>query len=95
MAKDVQMSIKMEPELRDQFMSIAADHRRPATQIIHELMRFHIADGQTPMRLTAETTRISLHNADVCPPVRLICFNNWTSNIGRCIFRSKPPLIPA
>jgi hypothetical protein len=33
MAKDVQMSIKMEHELRDRFMVIAAVHRCPTAQI--------------------------------------------------------------
>ena len=39
MAKEVQMSIKMEPELRDQFMAVASTRHRPAAQIIRDLMR--------------------------------------------------------
>lgn len=42
MSKDVQMSIKMEPELRDQFMAIAATMHRPAAQIVRDLMRSYI-----------------------------------------------------
>ncbi|TAL54126.1 MAG: addiction module antitoxin [Methylovulum sp.] len=38
------MSIKMEPELRDQFMAVAAAHHRPVAQIIRDLMRLYIAD---------------------------------------------------
>ena len=34
MAKEVQMSIKMEADLRDQFMAVAADRHRPAARII-------------------------------------------------------------
>lgn len=43
MSKDVQMSIKMEPELPDQFMAIAATMHRPAAQIVRDLMRSYIA----------------------------------------------------
>jgi predicted transcriptional regulator len=39
MRKDVQMSIKMEPELHEQFMAAAANRHRPAAQIIRDLMR--------------------------------------------------------
>ncbi|WP_281174772.1 hypothetical protein [Simplicispira psychrophila] len=39
MAKEVQMSIKMESVLRDQFMAAAAQRHRPAAQIIRDLMR--------------------------------------------------------
>ena len=57
MTKEVQMSIKMEPELRDQFMAAAADHHRPAAQIIRDLMRLYIADRETPNALTAAPIR--------------------------------------
>ncbi len=57
MAKEVQMSIKMESELRDQFMVVAANRHRPAAQIIRDLMRLYIADSETPNALTAETIR--------------------------------------
>lgn len=53
--KEVQMSIKMEPKLRDHHGSVAAGHRRPAAQIIRDLMRFYIAGNKTPNALTAET----------------------------------------
>lgn len=43
MSKEVQMSIKMEPELRDQFKAVAIRARRPAAQIVRELMRLYIA----------------------------------------------------
>lgn len=43
MSKEVQMSIKMEPELRDQFKAVAAIVDRPAAQIVRELMRLFIA----------------------------------------------------
>ena len=59
MSKEVQMSIKMEPELRDRFMAVAADRHRPAAQIIRDLMRLYIADSETPNALTAHTIRKS------------------------------------
>lgn len=48
MAKEVQMSIKMEPELHDQFMAVAAAAHRPAAQIVRDLMRSYIARQETP-----------------------------------------------
>lgn len=52
MAKDVQMSIKMEPELRDRFMALAASTHRPAAQIVRDLMRLYIARLETPNAAT-------------------------------------------
>ncbi|MCF7966966.1 addiction module antitoxin [Methylobacter sp. Wu8] len=57
MAKEVQMSIKMEQDLRDRFMAVAAERHRPAAQIIRDLMRLYIADSETPNALTADTIR--------------------------------------
>ena len=65
MAKEVQMSIKMEPELRDQFMAVAADRHRPAAQIIRDLMRLYIANSETANALTADTLRKSDQDEDV------------------------------
>ena len=48
MGKDVQMSIKMEPELRAKFVAAAAGRHRPAAQIIRDLMRLYIADSESP-----------------------------------------------
>lgn len=52
MRKEVQMSIKMEPELRDQFVAVAASVHRPAAQIVRELMRLYIAQQQRPNQTT-------------------------------------------
>ena len=65
MTKEVQMSIKMESALRDQFMAVAANRHRPAAQIIRDLMRLYIADSETPNALTAETIRKSRQGEDV------------------------------
>lgn len=53
--KEVQMSIKMESELRDQFMVAAAAMHRPAAQIVRELMRAYIAHHESP---NAETIAV-------------------------------------
>jgi predicted DNA-binding protein len=65
MTKEVQMSIKMEPELRERFMAVAADRHRPAAQIIRDLMRLYIAESETPNALTAETLRKSRKGEEV------------------------------
>jgi predicted DNA-binding protein len=65
MAKDVQMSIKMEPELRERFLSVAAERHRPAAQIIRELMRLYIVESETPNELTAQTLRKSRKGEEV------------------------------
>ena len=48
MTKEVQMTIKMEVELRDQFMAVANTMHRPAAQIVRELMRAYIARQEVP-----------------------------------------------
>ncbi len=65
MSKEVQMSIKMESELRERFMAVAADRHRPAAQIIRDLMRLYIAGSETPNALTADTIRKARKGADV------------------------------
>jgi len=65
MTKEVQMSIKMEPELRDQFMAAAALRHRPAAQIIRDLMRLYIGDNEAPNLLTAETILKARRDEDV------------------------------
>lgn len=47
MGKDVQMSIKMEPELRAKFVATAAGRHRPAAQVIRDLMRLYIAESES------------------------------------------------
>ncbi len=65
MSKEVQMSIKMESELRDQFMAVAATVHRPAAQIVRDLMRLYITNSETPNALTADTLRKSDQGEDV------------------------------
>jgi predicted DNA-binding protein len=65
MTKEVQMSIKMEAELRERFMAAAAQRHRPAAQIIRDLMRLYIADSEVPNSLTADTLRRARRGEDV------------------------------
>jgi hypothetical protein len=65
MTKEVQMSIKMESQLRDEFMAIAAERHRPAAQIIRDLMRLYIAQSEVPNALTAKTITQSRKGEDV------------------------------
>ena len=46
------MSIKMEPELHDQFMAVAATIHTPAAQVVRQLMRKFIALHETPNTTT-------------------------------------------
>jgi predicted transcriptional regulator len=48
MAKEVQMSIKLEADLRTQFMQVADKVHRPAAQIIREMMRAFITAHEEP-----------------------------------------------
>ncbi|MBY0574994.1 MAG: hypothetical protein K2P67_00115 [Gallionellaceae bacterium] len=52
MTKEVQMSIKMEAELRDEFMAAAASMHRPAAQIVRDLMRGFLARQEIPNATT-------------------------------------------
>ncbi len=54
MPKEVQMSIKMESELRDRFMMAASAMHRPAAQIVRELMRAFISRQELPNTDTIE-----------------------------------------
>ena len=46
------MSIKMEPELHDQFMAAAATTHTPAAQVVRQLMRKFIATHEIPNKIT-------------------------------------------
>ena len=52
MSKNVQMSIKMESELRDQFMAAVAATHTPAAQVVRQLMRKFIAQQEIPNEST-------------------------------------------
>ena len=65
MTKEVQMSIKMESQLRDEFMAVASRRHRPAAQIIRDLMRLYIAQSEVPNGLTAKTITQSRKGEDV------------------------------
>ncbi len=52
MTKTVQMSIKMEADLHQQFMIVAANLHTPAAQVVRQLMRRFIIDNETPNATT-------------------------------------------
>jgi hypothetical protein len=52
MPKNIQMSIKMDYELHDQFMAAVATVHTPAAQVVRQLMRKFIALHQTPNTIT-------------------------------------------
>ncbi len=46
MIKAAMFTLKLEPELRDQFMAEAAASHQPASQLVREFMRSYIAEQQ-------------------------------------------------
>ena len=52
LTKNVQMSIKMEPELHDQFMAAVAAVHTPAAQVLRQLMHKFIAQQELPNNIT-------------------------------------------
>ncbi|MBP9727507.1 MAG: addiction module antitoxin [Gammaproteobacteria bacterium] len=52
MTKTVQMSIKMESDLHQQFVAVAANLHTPAAQVMRQLMRRFIIDHETPNATT-------------------------------------------
>ena len=48
MSKTVSMTIKLEPELRDEFAAVAKRQRRPASQLIREFMWSEIEGVKVP-----------------------------------------------
>ena len=46
MTKEVQMTFRIEPELRDDFMAVAASVDRPAAQMLRELMRSVVQEAR-------------------------------------------------
>jgi predicted transcriptional regulator len=67
--KEVQMSIKMEPELRDQFMAAASSLHRPAAQIVRDLMRSFIVCQEMP-------------NADTLAAIQAVERGEFTTHVN-------------
>ena len=65
MAKEVQMSIKMESELRDEFMAAAASMHRPAAQIVRDLMRGFLARQEIPNARTISAMQAADNGEDL------------------------------
>lgn len=66
MPKEAVFTMKLEPELRAEFMAAAAADDRPASQIVRELMRDYIARQQQAreyddyLRRKVEIARVSV-----------------------------------
>lgn len=66
MPKEAVFTMKLEPELRAEFMAAAAADDRPASQIVRELMRDYIArqqqarDYDSYLRRKVEIARVSV-----------------------------------
>lgn len=65
MTNRVQMSIKMDADLHNHFMAVAAMRHRPAAQIVRALMRLYVTGHEEPNALTAETIRNARKGKDV------------------------------
>lgn len=78
MLKNVQMSIKMEPELHDQFMTAVAATHTPAAQVIRQLMRKFIAQQEIPNHLTIA----SMESADKGEGVRFNSSEDLFKDLG-------------
>lgn len=59
MSKDVQMAIKMEPELRDSFHAAAKLQHRPAAQVIRDFMRQYIIENDQRQDSKGASAQIS------------------------------------
>ena len=57
MSKNIQMSIKMEPELHDQFMAVAATIHTPAAQVVRKVMLKFIALHEKQNTTTMEAMK--------------------------------------
>lgn len=66
MSKEAVFTMKLEPELRDQFMAEALSQDRPASQIVRELMRDYLEshrqerEYQDHLRRKVEAGRASM-----------------------------------
>ena len=67
MSKEAVFTMKLEPELRDQFMAEAEASHRPASQVVRELMREFIErqrearDYEAFLGRKVEAGRVSMH----------------------------------
>jgi len=64
MAKEVQMTIKMERDLREAFLAAAASEQRPAAQIMREFMREFIARSEAGNSEPNAETRAALQELE-------------------------------
>ena len=78
MTKTVQMSIKMEQDLHEQFMAVATTLHTPAAQVMRQLMRRFIAEREIPN----ETTVAAMQKADRGEGVRFQSAKDLFDDLG-------------
>lgn len=78
MSRTVQMSIKMESDLHQQFMALAARLHTPAAQMVRHLMRKFVAENETPN----ETTVTAMQSADRGEGKRFKSANDLFEDLG-------------
>ena len=78
MTKNVQMSIKMESELHDQFMAVVAATHTPAAQVVRQLMRKFIALHEIPN----QTTISAMQSADLGEGTRFESADDLFKDLG-------------
>ncbi len=57
MGKDAGFRIRVERDLRDEFVDVCRTHDRPAAQVIRDFMRQYIEDNSTADKQSAKTER--------------------------------------
>lgn len=78
MTKNVQMSIKMEPELHDKFMAAVAAVHTPAAQVVRQLMRKFIAQQEIPN----DATIAAMQSADKGEGIRFKNADEFFKDLG-------------
>lgn len=57
MGKDAGFRIRVERDLRDEFVDVCRNHDRPAAQVIRDFMRQYIEDNSTAEKQAASSGR--------------------------------------
>lgn len=78
MNKTVQMSLKLEPDLRDSFIAVSELLHTPAAQILRQLMRKFISEHKTPNTSTIE----AMQSADRKEGKRFKSANDLFDDLG-------------
>jgi len=63
--KDDIITAKVESDLKNEFMIIAASKHRPASQILRDLIRVYVESNRVPNKLTVKTMQRSDKEEDI------------------------------